>query len=44
VAPEKGAPRIGATLKIGTRTGRVASVDEKVRSVDEKMCTVQKKL
>jgi len=32
-----GAPRISSTLKIGTRTDRVASMDEKVRSVQEKL-------
>jgi uncharacterized protein (TIGR00106 family) len=37
VVHEMGAPRISTTLKIGTRTDRVASMDEKVRSVQEKL-------
>jgi len=32
-----GAPRISTTLKLGTRTDRVQSMDEKVRSVQEKL-------
>jgi uncharacterized protein (TIGR00106 family) len=37
VVHEMGAPRISTTLKIGTRTDREASMDEKVRSVQEKL-------
>jgi uncharacterized protein YqgV (UPF0045/DUF77 family) len=37
VVHEMGAPRISTTLKIGTRTDRVSSMDEKVRSVQEKL-------
>ena len=37
VVHEMGAPRISTTLKIGTRTDRVASMDQKVRSVQEKL-------
>jgi uncharacterized protein (TIGR00106 family) len=37
VVHEMGVPRISTTLKIGTRTDRVASMDEKVRSVQEKL-------
>jgi uncharacterized protein (TIGR00106 family) len=37
VVHEMGAPRISTTLKIGTRTDRVQSMDEKVRSVQEKL-------
>jgi uncharacterized protein (TIGR00106 family) len=37
VVHEMGAPRISTTLKIGTRTDRVPSMDEKVRSVQEKL-------
>jgi uncharacterized protein (TIGR00106 family) len=34
---EMGAPRITATIKLGTRTDRSQSMDDKVRSVEEKM-------
>jgi uncharacterized protein (TIGR00106 family) len=37
VVHEMGAPRISTTLKIGTRTDRVQSMDAKVRSVQEKL-------
>jgi uncharacterized protein (TIGR00106 family) len=37
VVHEMGAPRISTTLKIGTRTDRVQSMDAKVRSVEEKL-------
>jgi uncharacterized protein (TIGR00106 family) len=37
VVHEMGAPRISTTLKIGTRTDRVESMDAKVRSVQEKL-------
>ena len=32
-----GAPRITTTLKFGTRTDRVQTMEDKVRSVEEKM-------
>jgi len=32
-----GAPRISTTLKIGTRTDRAQSIEDKVRSVEEKL-------
>ncbi len=32
-----GAPRISTTLKMGTRTDRDQSMDDKVRSVEEKL-------
>jgi uncharacterized protein (TIGR00106 family) len=34
---EMGAPRITATIKLGTRTDRSQSMDDKVRSVEEKL-------
>jgi uncharacterized protein (TIGR00106 family) len=34
---EMGAPRISTTIKVGTRTDRRQSMDDKVRSVEEKM-------
>lgn len=37
VVHEMGAPRISTTLKIGTRTDRVQSMESKVRSVQEKL-------
>jgi len=32
-----GAPRISTTIKVGTRTDREQTMEEKVRSVEEKM-------
>jgi uncharacterized protein YqgV (UPF0045/DUF77 family) len=32
-----GAPRITTTIKLGTRTDRDQSMEDKVRSVEEKM-------
>jgi uncharacterized protein (TIGR00106 family) len=32
-----GAPRITTSIKVGTRTDRVQTMEEKVRSVEEKM-------
>ena len=32
-----GAPRISSTLRVGTRTDRNQSLDDKVRSVEEKL-------
>lgn len=32
-----GAPRISSTIKVGTRTDRAQSLDDKVRSVQEKL-------
>jgi uncharacterized protein (TIGR00106 family) len=37
VVHEMGAPRISSTLKFGTRTDRIASMEGKVRSVQEKL-------
>ncbi len=34
---EMGAPRIATTIKLGTRTDRSQSLDDKVRSVEEKL-------
>jgi len=34
---EMGAPRIATTIKLGTRTDRSQSMDDKVRSVEEKL-------
>lgn len=34
---EMGAPRISTTIKLGTRTDRPQTIDEKVRSVEEKL-------
>jgi len=32
-----GVPRVSATLRVGTRTDKVQSLEDKVRSVEEKM-------
>jgi len=32
-----GAPRVSTTIKIGTRTDRMQTMDDKVRSVEEKL-------
>ena len=37
VVHEMGAPRISTTLKLGTRTDRAQSMEDKVRSVEEKL-------
>ena len=37
VVHEMGAPRISTTIKLGTRTDRTQSMDDKVRSVEEKL-------
>jgi len=34
---EMGAPRISSTLRFGTRTDRLQTMDDKVRSVEEKL-------
>ena len=34
VVHEMGAPRISTTIKLGTRTDRIQSMDDKVRSVE----------
>ena len=34
---DKGAPRISTTIKVGTRTDRDQTMEEKVQSVDEKL-------
>lgn len=39
VVHEMGAPRISTTLRVGTRTDRVQSMDDKVRSVQQKLAT-----
>ena len=36
VVHEMGAPRISTTVRMGTRTDRAQSMDDKVRSVEEK--------
>lgn len=36
VVHEMGAPRISTTIKLGTRTDRSQTMDDKVRSVEEK--------
>lgn len=37
VVHEMGSPRISTTMKLGTRTDRVQSLEEKVRSVEHKL-------
>ena len=37
VIHEMGAPRISSTLRLGTRTDRTQTMDDKVRSVQEKL-------
>ncbi len=37
VVHEMGAPRISTTIKVGTRTDRVQSMDDKVRSVERQL-------
>jgi uncharacterized protein (TIGR00106 family) len=37
VVHEMGAPRVSTILKLGTRTDRLQSMDDKVRSVREKL-------
>ena len=37
---EMGAPRITTTIKVGTRTDRVQTMDDKVKSVQEKLLGV----
>lgn len=37
VVHELGAPRITTTIKVGTRTDRAQSMEEKIRSVQEKL-------
>ena len=37
VVHDMGAPRITTTIKLGTRTDRTQSLDEKVRSVSDKL-------
>ena len=37
VVHEMGAPRVTATIKVGTRTDRAQSMEDKVRSVQEKL-------
>ena len=34
---EMGAPRITTTIKLGTRTDRAQSLDDKIKSVEEKL-------
>jgi uncharacterized protein (TIGR00106 family) len=37
VMHEMGAPRVSTTLRVGTRTDRAQTMDDKVRSVQEKL-------
>ncbi len=37
VVHQMGAPRISTTLRVGTRTDRPQSMDDKVRSVEDKL-------
>ncbi|HRS27559.1 MAG TPA: MTH1187 family thiamine-binding protein, partial [Phycisphaerae bacterium] len=37
VVHEMGAPRVSTTLKVGTRTDRAQTMEDKVRSVQEKL-------
>lgn len=37
VVHEMGAPRVSTTIRVGTRTDRPQSMDDKVRSVEEKL-------
>ena len=37
VVHEMGAPRISTTIKLGTRTDRSQTMDDKVRSVEQKL-------
>ena len=37
VVHEMGAPRISTTIKLGTRTDRTQTMEDKVRSVEEKL-------
>ena len=37
VVHEMGAPRISTTLRVGSRTDRSQTMDEKIRSVEEKL-------
>ena len=37
VIHEMGAPRISTTIKLGTRTDRAQTIEDKVRSVEEKL-------
>ena len=37
VVHEMGAPRVSTTLKLGTRTDRIQSMEDKIRSVEQKL-------
>ena len=37
VLHDMGVPRVSATLRVGTRTDKVQSLEDRVRSVEEKM-------
>ncbi len=37
VLHEMGAPRVSSVIKVGTRTDRTQTMDEKVKSVEEKL-------
>ncbi|MCK4340190.1 MAG: MTH1187 family thiamine-binding protein [Phycisphaerae bacterium] len=37
VVHEMGAPRISTTIRLGTRTDRAQTMDDKIRSVEEKL-------
>lgn len=39
VVHDMGAPRISTTIKVGTRTDRDQTMEQKIRSVEEKMKT-----
>ena len=39
VVHELGAPRITTTIKLGTRTDRQQTMEDKIRSVQDKLCS-----
>jgi uncharacterized protein (TIGR00106 family) len=39
VVHEMGAPRIATTIRLGTRTDRAQTMDDKIRSVQQKLTT-----
>jgi uncharacterized protein (TIGR00106 family) len=42
VVHEMGAPRVAATLRVGTRTDRPQTMEDKIRSVESRLGTAQK--
>jgi uncharacterized protein (TIGR00106 family) len=42
VVHEKGAPRVFTVMKLGTRTDRTRTMDEKTKSVETKLASLQK--